>query len=87
MVFSATLAPFEYFRDICGGELGAYKLCLASPFHLENLCLMILDNVSTKYKDREHSLENVSNLIYSVVSNKEGNYLVFFPSYLYMQVV
>jgi Rad3-related DNA helicase len=85
--FSATLAPIEYFRDICGGELGDYKLCLSSPFPKENLCLLIADNISTKYKDREQSLENVVELIHSVVSNKNGNFFVFFPSYLYMQAV
>lgn len=85
--FSATLTPLEYFREILGGSENDYLMRLASPFDRKNLCLMIANNVSTKYKDRKSTYQIVAEYIKEVVSYKRGNYLVFFPSYKYMNDV
>ncbi len=87
VMFSATLSPLEYFREILGGEEADAILSLESPFDNRNLCLMTADKVSTKYKDREQSREQVIRLIGSFVSGKTGNYIVYFPSYKYMNDV
>jgi len=87
VLFSATLSPMDYFMNVLGGEEMSYKLELASPFPTENLCLLINDRISTKYKQRAASYESVIEAIASVVEHKAGNYLVYFPSYAYLQEV
>lgn len=82
--FSATLTPMGYFMKLLGGEENSLKLKLSSPFERENLCLIIDDTISTKYAERLYSLKKVSNNISKVFKMKRGNYLVFFPSYKYM---
>lgn len=85
--FSATLTPVSYFRDMLGGGQEDYTMCLPSPFDRKNLCLLIGHTISTKYKKRETSYDDIVEYINTVVSQKEGNYLVFFPSYQYMHEV
>ncbi|MCB2289635.1 ATP-dependent DNA helicase [Clostridium sp. CS001] len=85
--FSATLLPLLYFKEILGGEKEDYHLTLESPFDTKNLNLMIANDISTKYKYRENSYEKIVEYVYSVVSSKKGNYMVFFPSYKYMNEV
>lgn len=85
--FSATLTPMNYFREILGGSSEDYTMHLESPFDVNNRCLLIADRISTRYKDRERSKSDIADLIKSLVSAKKGNYLAFFPSYQYMNMV
>lgn len=85
--FSATLTPLEYHMDLLGGNKDDYHIRLSSPFPRENLCLMIRDNISTRYKDRERTYIDVVKSIESLVLRKKGNYFVFFPSYIYMKSI
>lgn len=85
--FSATLTPMEYFKAILGGEQEDYTIRLASPFDVENRAIMVLDNVKTKYSCREKSYDVIADYINQVVKAKQGNYMVFFPSYNYMNEV
>jgi len=87
VLFSATLSPMDYFMNVLGGEETSYKLKLPSPFPTENLCLLINDRISTKYKQRAASYELVTEAIALAVEHKAGNYLVYFPSYAYLQEV
>lgn len=85
ILFSATLSPMSYFRDMIGAEVEDYSLKVPSPFQKEQWQVTILP-ISTRYHDRADSLLPLSNAINDMVSRK-GNYLVFFPSYLYLQNV
>lgn len=85
--FSATLAPLDYFIQIFGCGKESFKFRLQSPFPSQNLCVLVDDKISTRFKSREHSYDRVSEAIYSLVSEKTGNYLIFFPSYKYMNQV
>ncbi len=87
VLFSATLSPMEYFMNVLGGEEASFKLKLTSPFPAENLCLLINDRISTKYKQRASTYDLVAEAISAAVFHKEGNYLVYFPSYDYLQQV
>lgn len=87
VMFSATLTPLEYFRHILGGDPGDKLLSLDSPFDGKNLCLMAADGVSTRFKHREKSVGEITNLIGAFVGRKTGNYIVYFPSYKYMKDV
>lgn len=84
VLFSATLTPMDYFVKILGGNEKNYGLTLQSPFEQKNLCLLINNNISTKYKNRDKTYINVVETIYNTIKGKKGNYIVFFPSYKYM---
>ena len=86
-LFSATLTPPEYYSDILGLGKRADTLSLPSPFERDNLCLAAIDTISTRYADRESNTNEVSELIAAAVSAKKGNYIVYFPSYRYMNSV
>lgn len=46
---------------------------------------MYLSPINIRYKFREKTLEAVKNKIYSFVSEQIGNYMIFSPSYVYME--
>jgi Rad3-related DNA helicase len=87
ILFSATLTPTDYFADILGGGKGAVSVSFRSPFPSENLCVAVADGVSTRFEDRENSYKRVASCIAATVSAKAGNYMVFFPSYSFMERV
>ena len=86
ILFSATLTPPEYFADILGCEKSG-ALTLTSPFERENLCLLGISNISTRYEDRQKSAMAVANVIRATIAGKSGNYIVYFPSYSYLTEV
>ena len=85
--FSATLTPLDYFAAVLGGDEESRRIALPSPFERDHLKLLIADRVSTRYKDRENSRIPIAELIARTVQAKDGNYLVYFPSYQYMNDV
>jgi DNA excision repair protein ERCC-2 len=84
--FSATLTPMEYFADVLGCP-DAPCLELDSPYDPENLGLFGVDSISTRYSDRERFAHEVAEMIWAAAEAKEGNYIVYFPSYAYMKSV
>lgn len=87
VLFSATLTPLSYFRNILGGSSDDYMMNLSSPFDRDNLCLLIADNISTKFRNRESSYDRIAEIIKLAVDQKPGNYMVYFPSYKYLREV
>lgn len=87
VMFSATLAPLSYFCDLLGGGKKSLCLELASPYEQKNLCIAAVDTVSTRFEDREKSYKKIATCIAASISPKAGNYIVYFPSYDYLQKV
>lgn len=85
--FSATLTPFAYFNELFGGGEGTVFLQLPSPFPPENRCLIIDGRLSTYYRDREKTKHRLAEVIGQLVGGQTGNYLAFFPSYAYLEMV
>ena len=85
-LFSATLTPPGYYRGVLGCD-GARAVALESPFPPENLSLYCLPNISTRYRDREASVQAVSGALAQLVQSRTGNYFAFFPSHAYLQQV
>ncbi|MBQ7399891.1 MAG: PD-(D/E)XK nuclease family protein [Clostridia bacterium] len=86
--FSATMTPSEYYIKMLGADMDEDEtISIPSPFPKENMLLCICKNVSTRFKDRNDSIEDVIQIIYEACSKKVGNYFVFFPSYGYMKDV
>jgi len=63
------------------------SLRIQSPFKQHNLGLFIDNNTSTRYRDRDRSVESIIDTIYAMLETKAGNYIVFFPSYKYLEMV
>lgn len=87
ILFSATLNPIDYYMDLLGSKSGDYNIRLTSPFPRENLCLLVDSTISTKYRDREYTYIDVTEIIESFIKCKKGNYFVFFPSHKYMNTI
>ncbi|MGL4848606.1 MAG: helicase C-terminal domain-containing protein [Clostridium sp.] len=85
ILFSATLTPMNYYKELLVGEKEAYRINLQSPFDKENL-EVIKKSISIRYKDRERTLSLVCKEIKNFIEEKKGNYLVFFPSYEYLDL-
>ena len=83
--FSATLYPITYYMDLLTKGNGKY-LQLQSPFDPNNLQIIINKEISTKYVDRETSIDTIIETI-ETIAKKEGNYIIFFPSYTYLNMV
>ncbi len=85
--FSATLSPLDYFAEILGGDPDSYKISLPSPFDVKNRELLIADTISTTFRNREKTYPAIADRIKTVLAQHPGNYLVYFPSYKYMNAV
>lgn len=87
ILFSATLSPMSYYFDILGGEESDFRRSLASPFPKENLLVYHDKDVDTRFSKREESFEEIADNIKTMIEQKKGNYIAFFPSYKYMRDV
>lgn len=85
ILFSATLSPMNYYKELLSFEDGDYNITLPSPFNIDNREVIIANDVSTKYAKRQSNYNRVCIYIDNVLNSKKGNYMVFFPSYQYMK--
>ena len=85
--FSATLLPIDYFMKLLTGDADHSRRIFQSPFPDENVCLLIHNQISTKYAQRADSYAAIAEAIEAVCSTHVGNYLVYFPSYAYLSAV
>ncbi len=85
--FSATLAPLDYYRSVlCGGRRTS-KIEVPSPFESGSLCVGIMDKISVRASEREETLPEIAKVIVTAMKPRVGNYMVFCPSYDYMEAV
>ncbi len=84
-LFSATMTPINYYMELLTKSEGKY-INLKSPFNPLNLDVIINDKISTKYKDREKTISNIVELTKTLLNTNKGNYIIFFPSYQYMEL-
>lgn len=85
--FSATLSPFDYFQELLGGGPDALTIRLNSPFPQETRLYLHVPGIDTRFRARNQSTAKLARLITEFVTIHTGNYLVFFPSYSYLQAV
>jgi len=85
--FSATLLPIQYFKDMLTGE-DDNAVYASSVFDPAKRGLYIAGDVSSKYTRRTQSeYYNIASYINATVRAHSGNYMVFFPSYSFMNSV
>ncbi len=87
VLFSATLTPAGYFQSVLGCSQEARMLNLPSPFPPSNLAVFIADKISTFFKERQHTCRALTRTIANMVRQRTGHYLLFFPSYEYLQMI
>ena len=85
--FSATLSPIEYYRQVLGGDGTSETIEVGSPFASESLSVSIMDKISTRYSERERTVPAVARVIAATLSARRGNYMVFLPSFEYLDAV
>ena len=86
--FSATLLPIHYYKNLLSIEKDDYAIYAQSSFPEENMLLLQARDVSTRYTMRDSIMyRRYAKYIEKTARCKKGNYMVFFPSYKFMQEV
>lgn len=86
--FSATLLPIQYYKKLLSTETDNYAIYIDSSFDTEKRLLMNGVDVSTRYTLRSRDMyRRYASYILKTVKARTGNYLVFFPSYRFMEDV
>ncbi|MBQ7059196.1 MAG: ATP-dependent DNA helicase [Firmicutes bacterium] len=86
VLFSATLTPADYFKRLLGGNEDTQAIGLPSPFPRENRKVLIAPLRMT-YQVRRNQIPAICRLIYRMTEARSGHYLVFFPSFAFMEEV
>lgn len=86
ILFSATLLPIQYYKELLGGEPEDYEVYARSVFNPEKRGLFIANDVTSKYSRRsDEEYYKIARYVDEIVRNRHGNYMVFCPSYSFMQ--
>lgn len=88
ILFSATLLPIQYYKELLGGDETDYEVYAKSVFSTEKRGLYFAGDVTTKYDRRTpEEFQRMAAYIHEIVSRRQGNYMVFCPSYSFMKQV
>ena len=86
--FSATLLPVNYYKNLLSSKKDNYAVYADSAFREEQRLLFIGRDVSSLYTRRTiGEFRRIALYIQQVLRAKKGNYLIFFPSYRFMEDV
>jgi DNA excision repair protein ERCC-2 len=86
-LFSATLTPFDFYRDVLGLPQQCERIEVGSPFAPEQLSVRIVSSISTRFRNRERSIQPLADLIVRQFEAQPGNYLAFLSSFDYLEAV
>lgn len=87
VLFSATLNPRHFYRDLLGLPETTAWIDVESPFQRAQLEVQIVSRISTRYTHRQASLAPIVALMAEQFQRRPGNYLAFFSSFDYLQQV
>lgn len=87
VLFSATLAPLDYYANELAKTSRDEMIQLENPFPKDNLLLLAATNVVTTFKKRDDTYGLVADYILAATKGRIGNFLVFCPSYAYLDKV
>ncbi|MCR5415917.1 MAG: ATP-dependent DNA helicase [Pseudobutyrivibrio sp.] len=84
--FSATLLPIDYYKDLLCNINDVYAIYVDSVFKQENRLLLLGTDVTSKYTRRgADEYAKYAQYIKNIVNAKKGNYMVFGPSYKFLE--
>jgi DNA excision repair protein ERCC-2 len=84
VLFSATLAPADFYRRLLGLPDDTGWLDVPSPFEPGQLTIHLSCHISTRFRDRQASAPAIVALIARQFRADPGNYLAFFSSFEYL---
>lgn len=88
VAFSATLKPFDYYVRLSGLDPGTVRAAeFESPFPVRNRKLLIIPQISTRFSERERHYPKIAEAVERIAALRPGNYLVFFPSFDFLEKV
>lgn len=87
LLFSATLSPGIYYRDLLGLPEDSRFTSLPSPFSADQLQVNFTPKISTRQAHREASVQPITELIVQQYLERPGHYLAFFSSFKYLNDV
>ena len=87
LLFSATLSPGVYYRDLLGLPQDSRFISLPSPFSADQLQVHFTPKISTRQAHREGSVLPIGTLIAQQYRARPGHYLAFFSSFKYLNEV
>ena len=83
--FSATLLPIEYYKDLLCNDPDVYAIYVDSVFDPSNRLLLLGTDVTSKYTRRgQEEYQKFAEYIRTIVNGQKGNYMVFAPSYKFI---
>lgn len=85
VMFSGTLAPERFYRDMLGLPDGTDAIDVQGPFRAQQLTVRVAAHVSTRWRDRERSLIPIVDLMAGQYAELPGNYLGFLSSFDYLR--
>lgn len=88
ILFSATLLPIQYYKRLLGGAEGDYEVYAHSVFDSRRKGLFVANDVTSKYTRRSDTeYFNIAFYIHEITRQRDGNYMIFFPSHMFLQQV
>lgn len=88
ILFSATLLPMPYYKELLSGEPEGYAIYAQSPFPEEKRLLLVGRDVSSRYSRRNiREYQKAAAYVREIVGARPGNYMVFCPSYPYLEQI
>lgn len=87
VLFSGTMNPSQFYRDVLGLPPSTAELNVASPYRAEQLRVRQYAGLSTRYADRAQSLGGVCDIVGKAYQEQPGNYLLFLSSFDYLEQV
>ena len=86
--FSATILPIDYYMELLTNDKEDYAVYAESSFDPTSRGVFIANDVSSKYTRRGAAeYIKIAEYIIRTVCKRTGNYMVFFPSYKFMEDV
>ncbi len=88
ILFSATLLPIQYYKQLLGGMAEDFEVYASSSFSPSQMKLLVGMDVTSKYTRRtESEFQKIAAYIDKITRAKSGNYMVFCPSYSMLESI
>lgn len=86
--FSATLLPVNYYKRLLCTDDDVYSVYANSSFDPSRRRVMVGRDVSSLYRRRTNAeFDNFADYVCDIVTAKTGNYMVFGPSYIFLDEI
>jgi DNA excision repair protein ERCC-2 len=87
VAFSATLSPQHGTRTRLGLDEHAVSLRADSPFSPQQLQVTLVTDIDTRFAQRAQSAAALAATIARWLSDRDGNCIIYFPSYAYLEQI